>query len=282
MEDGLAALLDHVIDGGVHGVFVLGTSGEIYGLSAAQKQRVVEATVEHVAGRTPIYVGASEITTRDCLATARMAARVGGVTALSVLTPYLMTPSQAELTRHYTAIAGATELPLVLYANPGRTGVALAVDTVVRLSELPTVVGIKDSSGDMSLTGEYISQTDADFAVLTGRDTLIYAGLAQGADGAIASTANIAPRLLVDLYESFRAGDWPTALELQNRLSPLRRAVDLATFPVALKEGLRPLGIDAGRCLAPADAMAPEHLATLHDAVRAVAGAGAVSNQQTN
>jgi 4-hydroxy-tetrahydrodipicolinate synthase len=263
LEDGLRSLLDHVIDGGVHGVFVLGSSGEIYGLDDAQKRRVVEITVEHVNDRVPVYAGASEITTRDCIRTARMVAEVGGVSALSVLTPYFMTPTQSELVEHYTAIAAATDIPVVLYSNPGRTQVPITVATAKQLAKIDTIVGIKDSSGDFTLSSDYIRETPDDFAVLLGRDTLIFAGLCHGADGAIASTGNIVPKLVVGIYEAFRAGDTVKALELQNRLTPLRNLVDVATFPVVLKEGLRAAGIDAGYCLAPARSLDERYRAEL-------------------
>lgn len=252
LEDGLRGLLDYVIEGGVHGVFVLGSSGEIYGLDDRQKRRVVEVTVEHVAGRVPVYAGASEITTRDCVRTARMVAEVGGVSALSVLTPYFVTPTQSELIWHYKEIAAATELPVVLYGNPGRTQVPLPLPTVVELSTVDNIIGVKDSSGDFTLTSDYIRETPDDFAVLVGRDTLIYAALCHGADGAIASTANIAPAIVAGIFDAYRAGDRDRALKLQNRLTPLRNLVDKATFPVVLKEGLRFAGVETGYCFAPA------------------------------
>lgn len=259
LEQGLRDVLDHVIAGGVHGVFVLGSSGEIYGLHDDQKRRVVEITVEHVAGRVPVYAGASEITTRDCIRTARMVAEVGGVSALSVLTPYFMTPTQPELIEHYRAIAAATDLPVILYNNPGKTHVNLSVPTVVTLAGLDTIVGIKDSSGNLALTAGYIDETPDDFSVLVGSDALIYAGLCHGADGAIASTGNMAPALVAGIYDAYRAGDLARSLELQRRLTPLRRLVDKATFPVVLKEGLRAAGVEAGWCFAPARDLAEEH-----------------------
>lgn len=270
LEQGLRDLLDHTISNGVHGVFVLGSSGEIYGLSGAQKRRVVEITVEHVAGRVPVYAGASEITTRDCVRTARMIEGIGGVSALSVLTPYFMTPTQSELVEHYRAVAAETALPVLIYSNPGRTQVPVQLDTVVQLAEVDNIIGVKDSAGDMSLTADYIRELPEDFSVLMGRDTLIYPALAMGADGAIASTANIAPRLLSQLYESFIAGDHARALDLQERLSPLRSLVDAATFPVVLKEGLRYAGVEAGFCLAPARELDKRHREALRAAVRAV------------
>lgn len=159
MEDGLRTLIDYVIAGGVHGVFVLGSSGEIYGLDDAQKRRVLEITTEHVNGRVAVYAGASEITTRDCVKTARLAAQIGGVDALSVLTPYFMTPTQPELIAHYQAIAAATDLPVVLYNNPGRTKVPITVASAVELAKVDTIVGIKDSSGDFTLSTDYIRET---------------------------------------------------------------------------------------------------------------------------
>ena len=263
LEQALRDVLDFTIDNGVHGMFVLGSSGEIYGLSDAQKQRVVEITVEHVNGRVPIYAGASEITTRDCIKTARMVQAVGGVSALSVLTPYFMTPNQSELTEHFTNIAAATDLPILLYGNEGRTHMKITVETTVALSKIDNIIGIKDSSGDMSLMADYIRTTPDDFAVVAGRDTLIYAGLCHGAVGAIASTANIAPRLVSEIYNSYVAGDFARSLELQFALAPLRKALESATFPVVLKEGLRLAGVEAGYCLAPAHELSPALRANL-------------------
>lgn len=251
-EQGLRDVLDFVIDGGVHGIFVLGSSGEIYGLSNEQKRSVVEITVEHVAGRVPIYAGASEITTRDCIATAAMVEKIGGVAGLSVLTPYFMTPTQAELVQHYRAIAESTPLPVLLYTNPGRTQVRLALDTVLELATVPNIVGLKDSAGILADTQALLAQRPEGFVVLMGRDTLILDALIAGAEGAIASTANVAPELVAGIYDAFAAGDLQLARVRQDALTPLRNLLDRATFPVVLKEGLRMRGVDAGFCFAPA------------------------------
>ncbi|HEY2422305.1 MAG TPA: 4-hydroxy-tetrahydrodipicolinate synthase [Neobacillus sp.] len=259
MEDALKQVIDYTISGGVHGLFVLGSSGEIYGLTNEQKRRVVEITVEHNAGRVPIYCGASEITTRDCIQTAKMVQEVGGVSALSVLTPYFLTPTQDELVDHFKAIAGSTDLPIILYGNEGRTHVQIDVRSCEELSKVDNIIGIKDSSGDMTKMAEYLRVTNREtFSVLAGRDTLIYAGLCHGGSGAIASTGNIAPKLVSDIYNTFMAGDYQKSLELQFKLSPLRLCVDKATFPVVLKEGLKMVGIDVGYALAPAGEMSPE------------------------
>jgi 4-hydroxy-tetrahydrodipicolinate synthase len=259
MEDALRKVIDYTISGGVHGLFILGSSGEIYGLTAEQKRRVVEVTVDHTAGRVPVYCGASEITTRDCIQTAQMVEEVGGVAALSVLTPYFMSPTQSELADHFKAIAKSTNLPIILYGNEARTQVKIEVKTCEELSKVDNIIGIKDSSGDMTRMAEYLRVTDREtFSVLAGRDTLIYAGLCHGGSGAIASTGNIAPKLVSEIYNTFAAGDLQKSLELQLKLAPLRLAVDKATFPVVLKEGLRMVGIDVGYAFAPAAEMSPE------------------------
>lgn len=252
MEQALRDLLDYVIGGGVHAVFVLGSSGEIFGLSDAQKRRVIEITVEHTAGRVPIYAGASEITTRDCIKTVHMVQEVGGVAAFSVLTPYFLTPNQRELVTHFKDVAAESDLPVLLYNNPGKTMVPISLAATLELAQVPNIVGIKDSSGNLSITVDFIRETPDDFTVLVGKDTLIYPALAMGADGAIAGTANVAPALVSQIYNAFAAGDHERSLALQNCLTPFRHLVDRATFPVVLKEGARLAGVDVGYCLAPA------------------------------
>jgi 4-hydroxy-tetrahydrodipicolinate synthase len=269
MEEALRKVIDYTIAGGVHGLFILGSSGEIYGLTPQQKRRVVEVTVEHTAGRVPIYCGASEITTRDCIQTAQMVQEIGGVSALSVLTPYFMTPTQSELIEHFTAIAKSTDLPIILYGNEARTQVKIDVETCEELSKVDNIIGIKDSSGDMTKMAEYLRVTNRDsFYVLAGRDTLIYAGLCHGGSGAIASTANIAPKLVADIYNTFVAGDYQKSLELQFKLAPLRLCVDKATFPVVLKEGLKMVGIDVGYAFGPAAEMNAESKKLLENVLR--------------
>ena len=167
--------------------------------------------------------------------------------AVSVLTPMFISPSQKELIEHYTAIAASTRLPVLLYNNPPKTGVNLAATTVAKLADVPNIVGIKDSSGDFTLTGEYIRLTRGkNFHVLLGRDTLIHAGLCYGGTGSIAACANVAPRLVADIYDKYVAGDINGSLEAQFKLAPLRIAFNLGTFPAVIKESLELLGIDAG------------------------------------
>ncbi|MGQ9552892.1 MAG: 4-hydroxy-tetrahydrodipicolinate synthase [Anaerolineae bacterium] len=241
----LRQLVDYLIAGGVHGLFATGSQGEFYALNPDERRQVWEITLDQAAGRVPVYAGTGAVTTSEAAQLAVLAEKAG-VDAISVLTPYFITPSQEELYQHYRAIAEATSLPLLLYGNKDRTGVPLNVDTVARLAEVPNIVGIKDSSGDMTLMAEYIRCAPPSFAVLAGRDTLIYGALCYGAKGAIAATANVAPALVARIYERFEAGDLAGAAEAQRQLAPLRLAFGLGSFPVVIKEALDMMGFQAG------------------------------------
>jgi len=257
-KKGLWRLIDFLIDGGSHGLFVVGTTGEFYGLSPEKKKELFEITVDQTKGRVPVYAGTGAITTRETILLTRYAGEAK-VDAASVLTPMFISPTQNELIQHYTAIADSTGLPVLFYNNPPKTGVNLTAGTVAKVADVPNIVGINDSSGDFTLTGEYIRLTRGkDSHVLLGRDTLIHAGFCYGGKGSIAACANVAPRLVADIYDKYMAGDIKGSLEAQFKLAPLRIAFTLGTFPAVIKEGLELLGIDAGSCMAPVGPMSAE------------------------
>ena len=192
-EQGMARLVDCLIERGVHGVFALGTAGEFWALTPEEKRRVYEWTVQYADGRVPVYLGTCANSTREAVRLAEYAQEAGG-DCLSVLTPSFITPSAAEMFAHYEAIARSVDLPILLYDLPSRTGNSLSVNLVVRLAgTIDNIVGIKDSSGDFTQTLEYLRQCPKGFRVVMGRDTLIYAALTQGAVGGIAASANVAP-----------------------------------------------------------------------------------------
>ena len=262
-ETALRALINHLIAGGVHAVFAVGTTGEFYGLTEDEKRVVFEITVDETAGRVPVYAGTSGITTRECIRVARLAEKAG-VDALSVLTPMFISPNQRELTEHYRKVAAETSLPVVLYNNVPKTGVTITPDTVAELAEVENIVGIKDSSGDFTLTAEYIRRTrGTGFGVLAGRDTLIHACMCYGGSGAIAACANVAPRLVADIYDLYVAGDITGSLDAQFRLAPLRLAFTLGSFPAVIKEALEMQGIEAGPCMSPVGRMSDAERAQL-------------------
>lgn len=250
-------VVNYLIKGGVHGLFPLGSTGEWYGLSFDQKREVIEAVMEANNKRVLIYAGTGAITTKETISLTKMATDIG-IDALSVSTPVFIAPNDQELYNHYQAIASSTDLPIILYNNPGRTGINLSVDLVVKLSKIDNIVGIKDSSGDMTQGAEYIRRTNDNFAVLAGRDTLIYGFLAYGGKGAIAATANIVPQIVVKIYEEYQKGNYEEALKAQFQLAPLRMAFNLGSFPVVMKEGLNLLGIEVGYTLKPVEPLTEE------------------------
>jgi 4-hydroxy-tetrahydrodipicolinate synthase len=261
--------LDHLIASGVHGVFVLGTNSEFYALDEREKQEVVATAVAHVNGRVPVYAGTGAETTREAVRLTKMAEREGA-DGVSVITPYFVSPTQQEIYDHYRRVAEHTKLPVILYNNPSMTGgVKIDVDTVARLAEVPNVLAMKDSSGDLQNTNECVRAVPERFAVLMGRDTLIVPALLFGAKGAVPATGNVAPALLAEIYNRFRAGDLEGAKAAQLRLNPLRLALGLCTPPGAVKAALAVLGTPIGPCRAPVSGLVPDKLPKMRAALAA-------------
>jgi 4-hydroxy-tetrahydrodipicolinate synthase len=252
--------LDHLMENGVHGIFVLGTNSEFYALDETEKQAVIAAAVEHVRGRVPVFAGTGAETTREAVRLTKMAQREG-VQGVSVITPYFVSPSQQEIFDHYRYIAEVTSLPVILYNNPSTCGgVKIDVETVARLAEIPNILGVKDSSGDLQNTCEYIRVVPPRFSVMMGRDTLIFHALVSGAKGAVPATGNIAPRLLVEIYEAFMRGDIAASLAAQKRLSPIRLALTLGTPPGGVKAALTALGMSIGPNRMPVASLPPDKM----------------------
>ena len=239
-------LIDHQLAKGVHGIFVLGTTGEFFALTDDEKQAVMATAVQHVDRRVPVMAGTGAETTREAVRLTRLAEREG-VTAVSVITPYYVSPTQAEIADHYRRIAESTSLPVLLYSNPAMGGgVKIDPDTVARLAEVSNIVGIKDSSGDLQNLIECVRLTPPSFAVFQGRDTLIHPALLYGAKGAVPGCCNVAPELCVGIYEAFRRNDQEAAQALQKRLSPIRLALSMATAPGGVKAAMNAIGMAVG------------------------------------
>lgn len=257
-EKALRKMINHLISNGIHGLFPAGTTGEFYGLTNEEYRELLEITLDEAKGRVPVYGGVNHITTRGAIKLAEIAQDVG-VDALSILTPMFISPTQEDVYRHYKNIAESTDLPIILYNNKPKTGVDITPNTVRKLADIKNIVAVKDSTGDMTNTEEYLRLTrDKDFSVLMGRDTMIYAGLCHGATGAIASCSNVAPRIAADIYDKFILGDIEGSLEAQYKLAPLRIAFNLGTFPAVIKEGLKLQGIDVGPCYEPVGSLSAE------------------------
>ena len=252
MEKAYRSLVDYLAENGIHGVFPFGTTGEFYAYDQGFYDDLLALTKDAVARRMQIYAGANHITTKGAIAIAKAVEKVGGIDALSVLTPMFVSQSQEEVYEYYRAIASETSLPIIIYNNKPKTNVTVEPATVARLAEIGNIVAAKDSTGDMTNAEEYIRLTRGmDFSVMMGRDTLILAGLHYGATGAIASCANVAPRIAVDIYEKSQAKDYEGALDAQFKLSALRIATNMGSFPVTLKEALKLIGHDCGDCVPP-------------------------------
>ncbi|MEJ5377883.1 MAG: 4-hydroxy-tetrahydrodipicolinate synthase [bacterium] len=258
-EEAFRAVIERLIQAGVHGLFPVGSQGEFYALEFHEKKRLMELAVEQAAGRAFVMPNTGAITTRESVRLSQLAQSLGA-DCISVITPFFISPSQEELYDHFKAICESVEIPVLAYNNPDRTGgVALSVQTLDRLArDLPNFVGIKDSSGDLTLVTEMLRLCPKGFRVIMGRDTLIFAALMHGAAGAIAATANVAPRLVVEIYEAFSRGDYERARKCQEALAPLRIAFGLGTFPVVVKEALEIMGIAPGRCRGPVKPLSPQ------------------------
>lgn len=250
--------IDHLIKEGVHGIFVLGTNSEFYALDEKEKQEVIATAVAHVNHRVPVYAGTGAETTREAVRLTKMAEREGA-DGVSVITPYFINPSQQEICDHYRRIAENTKLPVLLYNNPATCGgVKIDVDSVARLAEVPNILAMKDSSGDLQNTIECIRVVPERFSVMMGRDTLIYSALQMGAKGAVPATANIAPGLVVKIYETFMKGDYAASKAAQLQLNPVRHSLALGTAPGGVKAALTLLGRSIGPSRSPVAPLSPE------------------------
>jgi 4-hydroxy-tetrahydrodipicolinate synthase len=261
--------IDRLINSGVHGIFVLGTNSEFYALDEREKQAVIATAVEHVNKRVPVYAGTGAETTREVIRLTQMAQREGA-DGVSIITPYFISPTQQEIYDHYCRIAEQTQLPVLLYNNPATCGgVKIDVDTVARLAQIPNIAGMKDSSGDLQNTHEVIRAVPETFSVMMGRDTLIFPALLFGARGAVPATGNIAPTLLVEIYNSFRRGDLEASKAAQLRLNPLRMALTMCTPPGAVKAALEVLGLSIGPCRSPISGLALNKVPEMRAALQA-------------
>lgn len=264
-EQALRNLIENLLNAGVHGLFVLGTNGEFFTLSESEKLKIARITVEAAAGRVPVVVGTGAFATHEVIEMNKKMIDVGA-DALSIITPYFNAISQSELIKHYTAIADAAELPLMMYNIPAKTGMSIGIGAVATLSQHPQIKGIKDSAGNFDALVQMMQYRSDDFAVFAGTDSLIYWNLLAGGDGAIAATANAVPEVVMSIWNNFQSGNHEAARAAQEALRPLRDAFALGTMPVVLKTATQLLNVPVGPCRAPVqplDAAALEKLQKL-------------------
>jgi 4-hydroxy-tetrahydrodipicolinate synthase len=230
------------VDAGVHYVSPCGTTGEAPTLSTAEKLRVVEIVVEAVGGRIPVLAGAGGYDTREIIGFVReLEAR--GVTGILSVTPYYNKPTQEGLYQHYRAIAESTRLPIVLYNVPGRTGVNIDVATVVRLAQIPNIIGTKEASANVIQMCEIYANVPEDFLLLGGDDPLTVALMAIGGRGVISVASNAVPAEMTQIMELCERGDFAGARKLHTWLLPFILANFIEANPIPVKAAMAAMGL---------------------------------------
>jgi 4-hydroxy-tetrahydrodipicolinate synthase len=261
-EGRLRELIDDYIALGVHGISVAGSQGEFFALEYDEHVHLLEAAVKAIDGRVPLYAGTGAPTTRQSIKLTQVAQSLNVDVAL-LITPFFIQPTQDELVAHYTEVAQSTRLPLMLYNNPPRTSVNVLPETLKRCMEQPNIIGMKDSSGDITQTVEYMLVTDRRAMVFSGRDTIFQSLMMHGGHGTISPAANAFPKLVIAQYNAIRAGDWKEATRINDVLAPLRAAWAFGSFPVVIKEAMRMVGRDAGLARKPISGLPPAKLERL-------------------
>src|SRR5262245_37307964 len=241
-EAAVRRLARRQIDAGIHFLSPCGTTGEAPTLTHREKLRVVEIVVEEAAGRVPVLAGAGGYDTREVVELARDLQQIG-VNGLLSVTPYYNKPSQEGLYQHFRAVADATPLPIVLYNVPGRTGVNIDVQTVVRLSAVSNIVGVKEASANMVQMCDIVANTPESFLLLSGDDPLIVAVMGIGGRGIICVTSNQVPAECAQIVELCERGDFAGARKLYNWLLPLIQVNFVESNPIPCKSGMASMGL---------------------------------------
>jgi 4-hydroxy-tetrahydrodipicolinate synthase len=241
-EPTLRRLTRRQIDAGIHFLVPCGTTGESPTLSARERARVVEIVVEESAGRVPVLAGAGGYNTEEVIEIAREMQHAGANGILSV-TPYYNKPSQEGLFQHYRAIADRVSLPIIVYNVPARTGCNVEVATLVRLSGIAGIVGVKEASGNMTQICEVCRAVPDDFVVLSGDDALTLPAMAVGARGVISVASNEVPSDMVQLVEAAESGNFSLARALHARLLPLMQINFVEANPIPVKAAMAMMGL---------------------------------------
>lgn len=259
-------IIDLLIASGVDGLFAAGGQGEFFSLDPEERVVALRFCRQYVAGRVPVYGNVGCVTTRDTVKLAQQA-EAEGIDCLVAITPYYLRPSDDELVEHYFEVCRSVRIPVMAYNIPERTGVDLTPGVVRRIAAAcENFAGLKDSSGKLDRIPELVALgAERPFSVFIGRDHMILRALEMGCAGAVTACANVAPRLFVELYRAYRAGELETAARLQALADPLRQAFGLHTFPSVIKEAMRMIGYSAGPCRKPVGPMPEEARAKLRD-----------------
>lgn len=256
-------LLDWHISEGSDGVVVVGTTGESPTVNVDEHCQLIETAVQHVAKRIPVIAGTGANSTSEAIELARFAKKAGADAHLSVV-PYYNKPTQEGLFQHFKSIADAVDLPLILYNVPGRTVADMSNDTILRLASVPRIIGIKDATGNIERGTDLLKRAPAGFDVWSGDDATAMVLTLLGAKGTISVTANVAPRLMHEMFAAALAGDLPRAREINFRLLGLHRHLFVEANPIPVKWAVEQLGLIKGALRLPMTPLMPEN----HERVR--------------
>ena len=265
--DTLKKLVDWHIDQGSHGLVPVGTTGESPTLTHNEHELVVKTVVTAAAGRVPVIAGAGSNNTAEALRFVEHAKKVGADAAL-VVTPYYNKPTQAGLIAHFEALANSSDLPIVIYNIPGRSVVDMSPETMGTLAKRPNIIGVKDATGDLARVCEQRMTCGAGFLQISGEDATAHGFNAQGGVGCISVTANVAPALCAHMQEATLRGDYAAALELQDRLMPLHKAIFTEPGLVGAKYAMSELGLCSDEVRLPLVPLTDGTKKKVHDALR--------------
>lgn len=237
---GLERLVEHILGGGVHGLFLLGTTGEAPSLSYRLRRELIERACLQVARRVPVLVGITDSAFSESLAVARVAAEAGA-NAVVLAPPYYFPSGQPELVHYIRRLVAELPLPLFLYNMPAMTKTVIEPDTIRQLLDLPGIVGVKDSSGDLAYYAEVlaIAKQRPDWSVLIGPEALLQKSLVLGGDGGVAGGTNLCPRLFVDLFNAFERGDTDEGARLQSQVESLDKLYRVGRHASSIIKGLK-------------------------------------------
>jgi 4-hydroxy-tetrahydrodipicolinate synthase len=273
--DAFRRLIDWHIAEGTDGIVVVGTTGESPTVDFDEHHLLIRTAVDHVAKRIPVIAGTGANSTREAIELAAYAKQSGADMSLSVV-PYYNKPTQEGLYRHFRAISEAVEMPHILYNVPGRTVADLQNDTVLRLAQVPNVVGIKDATANLERAADLMRRKPADFAVYSGDDGTGLAFMLLGGHGVISVTANVAPRLMHEMCAAAVQGDTRRAREINNRLLPLHKDLFCEANPIPVKWAVQQMGLIGGGIRLPLTPLSAGYHDTVRTAMRHAGITGAV------
>jgi 4-hydroxy-tetrahydrodipicolinate synthase len=263
----LKKLVEWHIGEGTNGFVPVGTTGESPTLSHEEHETVIETVVKATAGRVPVIAGAGSNNTVEAIRFVQFAERVGADAAL-VVTPYYNKPTQAGLIAHFTALHDCADIPIIIYNIPGRSVIDMKPDTMAKLAELPRIIGVKDATGDLARVCDTRMACGPDFIQLSGEDATAHGFNAQGGVGCISVTANVVPKLLSQMQAACLAGDYASALKIQDMVMPLHKAIFAEPGLVGVKYAMSRLGLCSEEVRLPLTGLADETKAMVDAALK--------------